>query len=293
MLEQHLEKLIHFCGVARAGSIRHYAVSHNLSQPAISKTIQTLEEELEATLFIRSRLGVELTQAGQELLSWAEATLSQAKELEQKIKIRSNLELNGQLVMGTYQSIAVYFFPKFFKFIGREHKNLQIHFLSAASGDLVTMLKNGRADFIVSVDPPRDSQFFHTELFTDNYSLYQRANTNLKLSRSSIFTVSGSKDSQGRKLFSYLKAAKLDAQVIECGEFETAKAMLEADAGFALLPDRVARSLHEAKVIDIAREVPSLIGFGRHSVVFSCKAHRASESSIKWVASQLQLMLRH
>jgi DNA-binding transcriptional LysR family regulator len=57
MLTDHLEKLTHFCGVFRAGSIRGYALEMGLSQPGVSRAIQLLEMELETTLFLRNGKG--------------------------------------------------------------------------------------------------------------------------------------------------------------------------------------------------------------------------------------------
>jgi DNA-binding transcriptional LysR family regulator len=123
-LLDHLEKLRHFSGVVRAGSIRGYATTHRLSQPAISKTIRILEAELETTLLIRSKDGVCLTPAGDDLLRLADEVLEGSKSAEQRIRSRGNVQLEGRFVLGTYQSIAVYFLPKFFRYLDFAQKNV-------------------------------------------------------------------------------------------------------------------------------------------------------------------------
>jgi DNA-binding transcriptional LysR family regulator len=291
MLTEHLEKLVHFSGVVRAGSIRSYATANRLSQPAISKCIRNLESDLEITLLVRDREGVALTQAGQELFTWSEAMLSSAKDLHEKIRERADLKLKGELKMGTYQSIAVYFVPRFFKFIQKEQEHLQLHFVSAPSADLITMLKAGKVDFVVSIDPPKSAELFQIKLFEDTYSLYQHATKSLKLKDSVIFTLPAAKDREGRSLESYLISSQLWSNTISCGDFEAAKALLEANAGFALLPERVALPLLEERKIEKVKGVPSLSRIGTHSVVFSCKAHRAADASMLWIANQLRLML--
>lgn len=292
MFSEHLEKLRHFVGVARAGSIRNYATTHNLSQPAVSKCVQNLEAVLEASLLIRDRNGVTLTQVGREVFEWSERVLNEAKNLEERVKEHSNMRLAGELNMGTYASIAVYFMPRLFKFIQREQKHLRLQFVSASSGELVSMLRAGKVDFIVSIDPPKSVEFAHTDLFDDTYSLYRNLSGSSKFTDSVIFTLAAAKDGNGRSLESYLKAAKVWGKTVSCGDFEAAKAMLEEDAGMALLPDRVAQSLVVARRIERVKGVPALQSIGRHSVVFSCKAHRASDASIRWIGEQLRLMLR-
>lgn len=57
-LVDHLEKLRHFLGVVKARSIRSYAITHRLSQPAVSTAVRILESDLEVTLLVRNRDGV-------------------------------------------------------------------------------------------------------------------------------------------------------------------------------------------------------------------------------------------
>jgi DNA-binding transcriptional LysR family regulator len=292
MLTDHLEKLGHFCGVARAGSIRQYSISNSLSQPAISKAIQILETSLETTLFVREQQGVSLTQSGRDLLRWAEPMLAQASELEKRIRDKSGVRLRADLKMGTYQSIAVYFVPKFFNFIQREQEYLKLQFITASSQDLSSLLKTGKVDFIISIDPPNSSEIYSATLFRDTYSLYQHATSSHSPGNVRIFTLPSAKDSKGKSINSYVKSAGFAERIISCGDFEAAKAMLEADAGFSILPEQVARPLVEAKRAVKVISVPSLTNFGTHSVVFSCKAHRATDSAIKWIYDQLQLMLQ-
>ena len=77
------------------------------------------------------------------------------------VKLRSygKLRLSGTLTMGTYNSIAVYFVPRFFKFIRQRQDDLSMNLVSAPSRDLLIALKAGDLDFIVSIDPPKAQAF--------------------------------------------------------------------------------------------------------------------------------------
>ena len=61
-----------FYDVAKCGSISKAAEKSYTSQPAISKAIKKLEEELETQLFYRTLSGVELTDQGKDLLYFVE-----------------------------------------------------------------------------------------------------------------------------------------------------------------------------------------------------------------------------
>ena len=64
-MEQHLAQYRIFFEVAKAGSISKAAKLLYISQPAISKSILRLEENLEIALFTRTSKGVSLTPEGQ------------------------------------------------------------------------------------------------------------------------------------------------------------------------------------------------------------------------------------
>ena len=67
-MEQNLSLYYVFHTVAKKGSISHAAKELYISQPAISKSIQKLEDNLNTTLFKRSSRGVTLTADGEMLL---------------------------------------------------------------------------------------------------------------------------------------------------------------------------------------------------------------------------------
>lgn len=73
-----------FLTVARIGHLTRAAERLNLSQPAVSKQIRALEEELGVTLFERLPTGVALSHHGRTLLPLAERTLENATLLNRR-----------------------------------------------------------------------------------------------------------------------------------------------------------------------------------------------------------------
>ena len=61
-----------FYDVATCGSISKAATINFTSQPAISRSIKTLEDELNTKLFVRTKKGIELTEKGKELFFYVE-----------------------------------------------------------------------------------------------------------------------------------------------------------------------------------------------------------------------------
>ncbi len=292
MLSDHLEKLHHFAGIVKAGSIRNYALQSNLSQSAMSKCIQILEGDLEATLLIRSRDGVKLTSAGRELFDFAEEVHSLGTRVEAKIKSNGNIVLGGKLVMGTYQSIAIYFIPKFFKFLQMEQKNLRLDLVCATSLELIKMVKSGKIDFAISIDPPASRDLFRIPIFKDTYSLYRKVGTKFSSVSSAIYTLPLACDENGKSLAKYIKNSGVTNQVIACGDFEVVKAMIESDIGYGLLPERVALTLLNAGKFEKVPGIRALQSIGPHNIMFCCRKQKEADSAIQWICNQLILMLK-
>jgi DNA-binding transcriptional LysR family regulator len=71
-----------FCAAADLGSVGRAAIRLNVSQPALSKRLQALEQLAGVTLLERSRRGVTLTPAGRRLYAEARRLLEQAEIVE-------------------------------------------------------------------------------------------------------------------------------------------------------------------------------------------------------------------
>ena len=84
-------KLHHAVVLAEQRSFRKAADSLNLTQPALSRSIQTLESALGVRLFDRSRGGVETTVFGKAVVNRAQEILSGVAEIERDIKLLQGL----------------------------------------------------------------------------------------------------------------------------------------------------------------------------------------------------------
>lgn len=81
-----LNKWRHAVGVADNGSFTAAAARLHISQPALSRSIQSLERELGLVLFERNAAGIVITSAGQPILEQARALLGQAAALRESVR---------------------------------------------------------------------------------------------------------------------------------------------------------------------------------------------------------------
>lgn len=127
-----LNALQAFVAVARSGSFSTAAESLYLTQPAVSKRIAVLEDQLGVRLFDRVGRRVGLTEAGEVLLPRARRLLEQADDLT---RVLGNLagEIRGTLSMATSHHIGLHRLPPVLRDYTRRYPDvrLDIHFMDS------------------------------------------------------------------------------------------------------------------------------------------------------------------
>lgn len=121
-----------FVTVAEAGSFSRAADTLFLTQPAISKRIAALEDELRARLFDRMARRVELTEAGRALLPHARRVLG---ELEASRQVVADLSgtVGGRLRIGTSHHIGLHRLPPILRSYSARYPDveLDLHFMDS------------------------------------------------------------------------------------------------------------------------------------------------------------------
>ncbi|OZI59225.1 LysR family transcriptional regulator [Bordetella genomosp. 4] len=83
-----LEDLDYFLAVARAGHVGRAADGMGISQPALTKGIRRLEDELKLQLFVRTPKGMELTMPGK---AFYQRSLQARRELDEALREAGDL----------------------------------------------------------------------------------------------------------------------------------------------------------------------------------------------------------
>lgn len=141
-----------FYEVAKCGSISKAAEKTYTSQPAISKSIKKLEEELGTQLFYRNLKGVELTDKGRELLYFVEKSFNNLIVAQRNMIETENLE-RGKLSIGMPSNIGSFFlFDKIIDF-HNNYPNIEITTVTGSTSKLIKLLETHKVDFVIDTSP--------------------------------------------------------------------------------------------------------------------------------------------
>lgn len=99
-----------FMTVADKSNFSKAAKELNLTQPAISFQVQTLEQYYQAILFDRVNRHVKLTEAGELLLEYAQAMSGVQAELDRKMQQLTG-QVKGKLTIGASRTVGEYVMP--------------------------------------------------------------------------------------------------------------------------------------------------------------------------------------
>ena len=137
-----------FYTVAKNQNITKAAEELNISQPAISKSIKNLEEQLKGQLFIRTKRGVILTEEGKEFYNYIKKAIEYITSAENKFSELINLE-TGSIRIGVSTTLTKEFLLPYLKKFHKLYPNIDIQIITNISSELITKLKNGLIDIVI------------------------------------------------------------------------------------------------------------------------------------------------
>ena len=145
-MEQNLNLYHIFVTVARCKNISGAARALYISQPAISKAISRLEQNLNTTLFLRSSRGVKLTEAGEILYRQVESAFLAINQGEQQLKKMQELGI-GHLSIGASSTLCKYVLLPYLRTFTEENPHIQIgqkHIFAEGTAGLSAHVHGGK-----------------------------------------------------------------------------------------------------------------------------------------------------
>ena len=141
-------RLHRFLAIYELRSFGRAAERLHITQPALTKSIQQLEEELGVQLFERSAQGVTPTLYGEALSVHAKVIEAEFKNASREIATLSGA-IKGELTIGVTPSVATDIVPKAFLKLQEERPQIQLTVLEGLMQQHVPSLRRGEIDLVV------------------------------------------------------------------------------------------------------------------------------------------------
>lgn len=158
-MEENLSLYHIFNCVAENGNISRAAKQLFISQPAVSKAIQNLEDNLKTTLFIRNSRGVKLTEEGKLLYEHTHSAFDTIQRAEENIKRIHKLGI-GHLRIGASTTLCKYLLLPYLNGFVHENPHIKITIDNQSSSHTLKQLENTTLD-IGLVAKPGNTETFH------------------------------------------------------------------------------------------------------------------------------------
>lgn len=144
-----------FYEVANQGSISKGAEKLMISQPAVTQSIKTLEDELGGKLFIRTPKGVVLTNEGAELYKYIKEGMSYFINGTNKFMSLKQLD-SGVINIGASTTISEHFLMPYLSEFHKLYPGVDINITNNLTESLIKELRNGNLDIVIMAIPKND-----------------------------------------------------------------------------------------------------------------------------------------
>jgi len=169
-------KVQFFLAAVRCGSLTEAAAELGVSQPALSKSIRALEQQLGVPLIERGRFGVVATAFGEALRYHGQVVEAEFRHALGEIEALKGAQ-HGHVILGCGPTEATRLLPMALNRVQQGRPELRVTVLYGLNESLMPAVKQGDVDFALSSVPGRtqDPDLLHETLFTESAVVVARA----------------------------------------------------------------------------------------------------------------------
>ena len=168
-----IRALRYFEAVAEAGSYSRGADLLRISQPAVSRQIRSLEEDVGRPLFLRHSHGVSLTEAGHLLLERSQTILRQIDQARSDVR-RGQDGPAGEVTLAVPPAAGTLLIPELTRRLASMYPNVRLRVAAGFSTYVHEWLVRGRVDLACLHDPTPQPGFVVTPLVREEVFLVGR-----------------------------------------------------------------------------------------------------------------------
>ena len=153
----NLERIELFLRIVDTGSVSAAGREANLTQPAVSRSLKLLEEDIGADLFDRQGRGLLLTAAGRALIPCARQLLRESERARLQVQ-RAAKDAYFDLRVGSVDSLGTHVLPNCLTRLQANHPELKLKLWMARTQSLLERVDRGTLDlaFVAYSAPPTE-----------------------------------------------------------------------------------------------------------------------------------------
>lgn len=292
-----LKQLRAFVFVAETGSVTRAAAQLNVVQPAVTRQLQLLEEDLGAPLFVRGRGGMALTDAGRTMLEYARRILDEVERARTEIRPTQG-PVQGIVNVGILASAAQLLSTDLVTEVKRHYPGIRLRLAVGYAGHLFKWLESGDIDLALTYSE-REFQALHTHsLLTEPLWAVAPAGAGLRMNKPVTLSRVAREPfvmpaaSQGLRALIEQGAAsqKLGLKIsVETNELAVQKQLVKAGWGWTILPALgVVEEVQRGELCAAPVSRPVL----QRRLVLAVPAHRQPTASVRCVTGALILCVK-
>jgi len=175
-----LHQLKTFYYVAKHLNFSRAAEEVSLTQPAVSRQIETLEKHFGLDLFYRVGKKIELTDAGRRLVPYAENMLQYAKSTEKAMASLKKVD-EGELVIGAGTTVGNYVLSPIIAAFTNQYPKIKVKLMIHKTSDIIERINKGTIDIAIIAKSGKHPEFQYDPLFKDDVILLASAKKNIYL----------------------------------------------------------------------------------------------------------------
>ena len=261
-----LSELKFIIAVAKEKNFRRAADKCFVSQPALSLAVKKLEEELNVTLFERSRTQVKITPIGQKIINQAITVIDEANKLKD-ISNSGQEQLTSPLKVGFIYSVAPYLLPLIIPILRKKTPEMPLDVEENITKNLEIALKNGSIEAAVLALPFDIPGIEYIPLYDEDFNVVVPSNHNWakkkeiiakELSNEKVLLLNN-EHCFSKQVVDACPELSKKSEVLQGNSLETIRNMVASNLGISVLPKTATATNYSnplVKIIPFKNPVP-------------------------------------
>jgi LysR family transcriptional regulator, nitrogen assimilation regulatory protein len=264
-----LRQLQTFLLIADAGSLSRAAEQLHKVQPALSRHVRMLEEDLGAQLFVRHARGMLLTDAGERLLERARIVMRELDEARADVAALAG-RVSGTVGLGMLPSIADVLAAPFALNMRRKYEHVRLRIATGLPAHLIHWLEAQQIDVAIIQQPLRPANLKFVPMIEEPLLLVGprsapfRRSGQISLRSLGRYPLIVSSEDDEMRLIVEREASKAEVTLDIAMEanfmHNVQKGLIKAGLGYAIIPASAVQSMRAVRELAVARVVdPPLV----------------------------------